>query len=111
MAFVKYALVYERDGKFFGSKSGIPDTEADVDLNITREHLESFKLVYATKTEIKGSVTGIPAIDDEVIYSAVEEEVEEDTSDEEVTEETKDEEDNIVVEEEEDTTEVTEDNE
>ncbi len=70
MAFVKYALVYEKEGKFYGSISGIPNTAEDTDLKITREQLKSYKLVYATKTEIKGSVTGIPAEDDDIIYSA-----------------------------------------
>ena len=93
MACVKYALVYEKDGKFFGSETGIPDVEKDTDLNIDREYLESFKLVYATKTEIKGSVTGIPTEDDVVIYSATTEE------------ETSEEDNNSVAEEEEDITE------
>lgn len=68
MTFTNYALVYEKDGKFFGSKKTIPTTE-DTDLNITREQVEGYKLVYATKTEIRGSMTGIPSEDDTIIYA------------------------------------------
>ena len=76
MTCTNYALVYEKDGKFFGSTTGIP-TENDTDLKITREQVEGYKLVYATKTEIRGSMTGIPSAEDDVIYPVVEEEVEE----------------------------------
>ena len=40
MTCTKYALVYEKDGKFFGSVSGIP-SDNDTDLKITREQIES----------------------------------------------------------------------
>ena len=79
MTCTNYALVYEKDGKFFGSITGIP-TENDTDLKITREQVEGYKLVYATKTEIRGSMTGIPSEDDAVIY-AVEETAEEEATD------------------------------
>lgn len=72
MTCTNYALVYEKDGKFFGSTTGIP-TENDTDLKITREQVEGYKLVYATKTEIRGSITGIPSEDDIVIYPVAEE--------------------------------------
>ena len=76
MTCTNYALVYEKDGKFFGSITGIP-TENDTDLKITREQVEGYKLVYATKTEIRGSMTGIPADSDDVIYPVAEETEEE----------------------------------
>ena len=76
MTCTNYALVYEKDGKFFGSTTGIP-TEDDTDLKITREQIEGYKLVYATKTEIRGSMTGIPSAEDDVIYPVAEEEIEE----------------------------------
>ena len=72
MTCTNYALVYEKDGKFFGSITGIP-TENDTDLKITREQVEGYKLVYATKTEIRGSMTGIPSEDDTIIYPVTEE--------------------------------------
>ena len=78
MTCTNYALVYEKDGKFFGSTTGIP-TENDTDLKITREQVEGYKLVYATKTEIRGSMTGIPADSDDIIYLVAEETEEEDT--------------------------------
>ena len=76
MTCTNYALVYEKDGKFFGSTTRIP-TENDTDLKITREQVEGYKLVYATKTEIRGSMTGIPSAEDDVIYPVAEEEIEE----------------------------------
>lgn len=72
MTCTNYALVYEKDGKFFGSITGIP-TENDTDLKITREQVEGYKLVYATKTEIRGSMTGIPSENDTIIYPVTEE--------------------------------------
>lgn len=97
MTCTNYALVYEKDGKFFGSTTGIP-TENDTDLKITREQVEGYKLVYATKTEIRGSMTGIPADSDDIIYPVAEETEEEvtpskiDSGDEPVVEEEEDEE-------------------
>jgi hypothetical protein len=79
MTCTNYALVYEKDGKFFGSTTGIP-TENDTDLKITREQVEGYKLVYATKTEIRGSMTGIPSEDDTVIYAIKETTEEENAS-------------------------------
>ena len=72
MSFTNYELVYEKDGKFYGSETRVP-TDNDVDLGITRKQVEGYKLVYVSGTKILGSMTGIPAETDTVIYSAAEE--------------------------------------
>lgn len=71
-----YELIYEKDGKFFGSATRVP-TENDTELSITREEIEGYKLVYAKGNAILGSTTGIPSEDDTVLVSVNEEAKEE----------------------------------
>ena len=71
-------LIYEKDGKFFKSESGIPKKDG-VEIGLTREQVEGYALVYAKDGEIRASETGIPAEDDVVLYPVAEvEEKEED---------------------------------
>ncbi len=67
-------LIYEKDGKFFKSESGIPEKDG-VEIGITREQIEGYALVYAKDGEIRASENGIPADDDVVLYPVAEEEV------------------------------------
>jgi hypothetical protein len=77
-------LIYEKDGKFFKSESGIPEKDG-VEVGLTREQVEGYALVYAKDGEIRASETGIPAEDDVVLYPVAE--VEEDEEDEPVAKE------------------------
>jgi hypothetical protein len=67
MTFTNYALVYEKDGRFFGSMTNVPTAE-DTDLKLTRRQVEGYKLVYATNNEIRGSMSGIPSETDTIIW-------------------------------------------
>ena len=71
-------LIYEKDGKFFKSESGIPEKDG-VEIGLTREQVEGYALVYAKDGEIRASETGIPAEDDVVLYPVAD--VEEDEED------------------------------
>lgn len=64
-------LIYEKDGKFFKSESGIPEKDG-VEIGLTREQVEGYALVYAKDGEIRASETGIPAEDDAVLYPVAE---------------------------------------
>jgi hypothetical protein len=64
-------LIYEKDGKFFKSESGIPEKDG-VEIGLTREQVEGYALVYAKDGEIRASETGIPAEDDVVLYPVAE---------------------------------------
>jgi len=70
-----YELIYEKDGKFFGSETRVP-TDTDTELSITREEIEGYKLVYVKDDAILGSTTGIPAEGDTVLVSVNETEEE-----------------------------------
>lgn len=67
MTFTNYALVYEKDGRFFGSMTNVPTAE-DTDLKLTRKQVEGYKLVYAANNEIRGSMSGIPSETDTIIW-------------------------------------------
>ena len=96
-----YKLIYEKDGKFFGSGTRVP-TETDTELSITRKEIEGYKLVYVKDDAILGSTTGIPAEGDTVLVSVNE------TEDEIPTEDLKDTEDEDTGDTTEETTEPTE---
>ena len=66
-------LIYEKDGKFFKSESGIPEKDG-VEVGLTREQVEGYALVYEADGEIRASETGIPAEDDTVLYPVATEE-------------------------------------
>jgi len=66
-------LIYEKDGKFFKSESGIPEKDG-VEVGLTREQVEGYALVYEADGEIRASETGIPAEDDIVLYPVATEE-------------------------------------
>lgn len=71
-------LIYEKDGKFFKSESGIPEKDG-VEVGLTREQVEGYALVYEADGEIRASETGIPAEDDIVLYPVATEETTETT--------------------------------
>jgi hypothetical protein len=58
-----YKLIYEKDGKFYGSKTGVPAKD-DHEFAITREEIESYGLVYSVKGEVKYSTDALPSADD-----------------------------------------------
>ena len=73
-------LIYEKDGKFFKSESGIPEKDG-VEIGLTREQVEGYALVYAKDGKIRASETGIPAEGDAVLYPVeTEEEPEQDNT-------------------------------
>jgi hypothetical protein len=69
-----YELIYEKNGKFYGSNVRIP-TEADTELSVTRKDLEGqgYKLVYVKNDALLGAKGRVPAEDDTVIVSVAEE--------------------------------------
>ena len=69
-------LIYEKDGKFFKSESGIPEKDG-VEVGLTREQVEGYALVYEADGKIRASETDIPAEGDTVLYPAAEVEEEE----------------------------------
>lgn len=71
-------LIYEKDGKFFKSESGIPEKDG-VEVGLTREQVEGYALVYEADGEIRASETGIPADGDIVLYPVATEETTETT--------------------------------
>ena len=63
-----YKLVYSTKDNIMGSESGFPDIATD-DTIAVRADLKQYKLIYRNaEKKICGSVTGIPAEGDTVIY-------------------------------------------
>ena len=60
-------LIYEKDGKFYRSESGIPEKDG-IEVGLTREQVEGYALVYAKDGIIRASVSGIPSEDDVILY-------------------------------------------
>ena len=88
---MNYKLIYEKDGKFYGSETGIPAT-GDHEFSITRAELESYGLVYSVNGQVMLSVDKLPSEDDivagaasaetETVTEAVVEDVTEEVTDE-----------------------------
>lgn len=75
---MNYKLIYEKDGKFYGSETGIPAT-GDHEFSITRAELESYGLVYSVNGQVMLSVDKLPSEDDIVAGAATETETETET--------------------------------
>lgn len=72
---MNYKLIYEKDGKFYGSETGIP-AAGDHEFSITRAELESYGLVYSVNGQVMLSVDKLPSEDDIVAGAATETETE-----------------------------------
>ena len=96
---MNYKLIYEKDGKFYGSETGIPAT-GDHEFSITRAELESYGLVYSVNGQVMLSVDKLPSEDDIVAGAATEEETETEAVVEEVVDESSNESTDEIVEEE-----------
>ena len=103
----KYKLVYldTKTNKIYASTDALPSADDKVVIEDRKSFDGKYKLVYEDENQIKGSVTGIPAEGDDVIYTVeadeVGEDITEDTNEDVTTEEpeTEDPEDEPTVEE------------